>query len=307
MAQLPGLDRQLARRAITNVPAELVQPRWGWDLVRTAVSVAGAGPGTQDWLWERAERSLDAATARLLERPDVGGYLGVEFGALASLRAAKSLGKPGVLAFLSPHHQTRARWVEPELARFPEIETDVERRLRALSVERDRLRDEEARTADAIVTGSSFTTKSLVDAGVPQGRILTVPLGGPVPLDAAMLPTAAPNVQRFVFAGSVAVHKGIHHLLEAWTRLAPAQAELHVYGRCALPRDVLDRWLSRSAGTVVLHGSVPSVELHDAYRHASALVLPTLADGFGQVIADALAHGLPVTTTNAGRRSGGAR
>jgi glycosyltransferase involved in cell wall biosynthesis len=37
------------------------------------------------------------------------------------------------------------------------------------------------------------------------------------------------------------------------------------------------------------------------YLNASLLILPTLCDGFGQVISDALAHGVPVLTTeNAG-------
>lgn len=300
-AQVPALDRQLARRAITHVPGDVVTPRWGWDLVRTVANVAGAGAGAQDWLWERGERSLDRATARLLERKDTGGYLGVEFGALASLQAARRLGKPGLVSFLSPHHRTRARWVDPELSRFGGIEKRAQQRLRTLAIDRDRLRDEEAATADGIVTGSSFTTRSLVAAGVPEARIVTVPLGGPEPMSRALLPPAPGAEPTFVFAGSVAVHKGVHHLADAWIRLAPSRARLHFYGRPGLPSEVLGSWASRSGGSIVFHGSVAPSSLPEIYRHASALVLPTLADGFGQVVADALASGLPViTTANAG-------
>ena len=52
---------------------------------------------------------------------------------------------------------------------------------------------------------------------------------------------------------------------------------------------------------VSFHGSVPAPLLSDAYLNASVLVLPSLCDGFGLVVSEALAHGLPVvTTTNAG-------
>jgi glycosyltransferase involved in cell wall biosynthesis len=41
--------------------------------------------------------------------------------------------------------------------------------------------------------------------------------------------------------------------------------------------------------------------LRRAYRAASILILPTMCDGFGMVVSEALAHGLPVITTrNAG-------
>jgi glycosyltransferase involved in cell wall biosynthesis len=202
---------------------------------------------------------------------------------------------------LSPHHRTRARWVAPDLQRFGGLQTETNRRLAELSVVRDRLRDEEARLADGIITGSTFTTRSLVAAGIPEGKILTVPLGGPQPVDRAALPAEPPAVPRFIYAGSVAIHKGVPHLLEAWSRLALPHAELHVYGRMQLAQAVVERYRSRSRGTILFHGSVPAAELSAAYLHGSVLILPTLADGFGQVVADALAHGLPViTTTNAG-------
>src|SRR6185436_11275715 len=52
---------------------------------------------------------------------------------------------------------------------------------------------------------------------------------------------------------------------------------------------------------ITFHGSVAAAELSAVYRDASVLILPTLCDGFGLVVSEALAHGLPVITThNAG-------
>jgi glycosyltransferase involved in cell wall biosynthesis len=296
------VNRQLARRAIREVPSERVHPRWGWDLARTLAAMSGAGAGLQDELWERAEHSLDRYCARVLADPAVDGFLGVEFGALSALTEARRQSKVGLVAFLSPHHATRRRWLEPELDAWPQAQTPTDRKLAALSVARDARRDEEAAMADWIITGSSFTSKSLVDAGHPAAKMLTIPLGGPPPVPVSALPNRPAGVTRVVFAGSVALHKGAHHLIEAWQRLAPRGAELHFYGKVLLPQAMIEAVRRKTAGSsIAFHGLIPASDLRAAYLDASVLVLPTLADGFGQVVADALAHGLPViTTTNAG-------
>lgn len=51
---------------------------------------------------------------------------------------------------------------------------------------------------------------------------------------------------------------------------------------------------------VRLHGECDSETLEAAYRHAHALVLPSWYEGYGMVVTEALAHGLPVITTTGG-------
>jgi Glycosyltransferase len=46
------------------------------------------------------------------------------------------------------------------------------------------------------------------------------------------------------------------------------------------------------------HGAIPQSELFHRYAEADALVFPTLCDGFGMVVTEAFAHGLPVITTD---------
>lgn len=299
---LPGFSRQLARRSVADLPADRVRAHWAWEAPRVVASQLGFASRIEDWAWERGERALDAHCARMLRHSGVTAFLGVEYGALGSLKAAKTLGKTGVVAFLSPHHKTRAAWVDREFDRFPELNEASRTAIDARTPIRDARRDEEAAQASWIVTGSSFTTRSMIDAGFRAQKILTVPLGGPDPIDPSELPGNAPKTLRFVFVGPASVRKGAHYLLRAWRRVAGPGRELHFYGKVLLPQAVVDEARRAvGAGSLVFHGSVPPADLPGVYQGATALVLPTLCDGFGAVVSEALAHGLPVITTrNAG-------
>jgi glycosyltransferase involved in cell wall biosynthesis len=299
---VPALDRALAARAVPDVPRDLVYAHWGWEWPRVIAGRLPHAERLEDWLWHRAEDALDRRAAALLARPEVQAFLGVEYGALAALRTARQLDKPGVVAFLSPHPRTRAKWVDAEFDRQPDVTSPRRAALERLAPARDARRDEEAAVARWIETGSSFTTRSLIEAGIPASKVLTVPLGGPPPIDARRLPTETSGPLRVIYAGPVSVRKGAHYLLRAWRRVSGGGAELHFYGKPLLSPSLLREAQGRSNGdSIVFHGSVPPGDLVDAYLSADVLVLPTLCDGFGMVVSEALAHGLPaITTTNAG-------
>jgi glycosyltransferase involved in cell wall biosynthesis len=300
-ATLSGLDRQLGRRAVAAVPESFVESHWGWEAPRVAAAQLGMSR-LEDWAWERSELALDRACARLLQSSGPTAFLGVEHGALAALRAAKGAGKPGVVAFLSPHHRTRARWVDAESAAEPGLRDDASAAIDTMTARRDHRRDVEAETADWIVTNSSFTTRSLVDAGFSAGKMLTVPLGGPEPMPVVQLPQTPQPIVRFIYVGPLSVRKGAHYLLRAWRRVAGPGTELHFYGKALLPAAILREAMEAPGGeSITFHGSIPAADLPAVYQAASVLVLPTLCDGFGMVVSEALANGLPaITTRNAG-------
>ncbi len=299
---LPGLSRSLSGRGVPNLPEHLVRAHWGWEVPRVIASRVPRGERIEDWLWHRAEESLDRRCAKLVEQPGAEAFLGVEYGALAALESARRLGKPGVVAFLSPHHRTRAKWVDAEFDRSPNVASPGRAALERLTAARDARRDEEAQVADWIETGSSFTTRSLIEAGISATKILTVPLGGPCPIDPGRLPARAAGPLRVIYVGPVSIRKGAHYLLRAWRRIAGAGAELHFYGKALLaPEGLREAQAASHGNSVHFHGSVPQSDLPGVYLGADVLVLPTLCDGFGMVVSEALAHGLPViTTTHAG-------
>jgi glycosyltransferase involved in cell wall biosynthesis len=70
--------------------------------------------------------------------------------------------------------------------------------------------------------------------------------------------------------------------------------ELVIAGHWLLPAQMR---ATLPAGVRVL-GSLPQPQLFEEYRRASVLVFPSVCDGFGMVVTEALAHGLPVITTH---------
>lgn len=100
---------------------------------------------------------------------------------------------------------------------------------------------------------------------------------------------------RVLWAGNFSVRKGAHYLLSAWKQIASENAAtLDIYGAVLLPEKLL-RGLPAS---IRFCSTIPHVELFTQYQKADVLVFPTLCDGFGMVVTEAFAHGLPVITTN---------
>jgi glycosyltransferase involved in cell wall biosynthesis len=66
-----------------------------------------------------------------------------------------------------------------------------------------------------------------------------------------------------------------------------------VFGAIAVP----ERLLRRVPSGIEFLGSRPRPELFAAFRQSDVLIFPTLSDGFGMVVTEAFANGLPVITT----------
>jgi len=296
---IPQINSRLARRRIATIPEELISANWGWEGCRLIAKQARVGPLVEDWFWERSEHALDRKCAEIVKDRRWDAFLGIEHGALFSIQSARAAGKKTVVAFLSPHHKTREQWVDPQYDQFPELSTPATKRLMELAKARDARRDQEGRLADVVHCASKFTRDSLIAAGMDPNKIMTVALGCPPAVPREQLSSRpVPRRMRFVYSGPVSVRKAAHILLASWKLLRiDSGAELHFYGVVTIPKAVVDR----AGAGVFFHGSVGKAEMSQAYDDASVLVFPTLLDGFGMVVPEALAHGVPViATSNAG-------
>lgn len=160
-----------------------------------------------------------------------------------------------------------------------------------------------ARCADLVVFNSRATQVAWDDfaraEGVDSVRGCVVPLG----IEEAFLHPPAVSVQAqipyFVVVGTIEARKNLAFLLEVWKQwiaLDQPQARLIVVGR----RRAGQSAFALMQRGLALHASVIEVqELADAglatlLRGARALLAPSLIEGFGLPIAEALALGVPV-------------
>lgn len=142
--------------------------------------------------------------------------------------------------------------------------------------------------ADYVGVLSSFSRESFIREGIPPERIICVPPGVDTEL---FRPRPKSDGVFRILAGGLRVRKGIGYLLEAVAGLPRGNIELATTGR--LPPDALP--ILRQYDVPVRHyGPLPRRRLAELFAQSSVLVLPSIEDGFGLVILEGLASGIPV-------------
>lgn len=239
-------------------------------------------------------KSLGAAAVRLtrvLERSDV-----VE--SFIPLPPSPALERKGlVLIAFFAHRDRPARWSEylihPEHFRmekkfFPRVRT--------------------------IIVASSESRRVLVEEyGVPESKVEVVPLGvAPRFLEAVAARDAAGRAAgaaagngsppRLLYAGLMIRRKGLRALVDA----LPMVRDAGLPFRATLAGDGPEREMLRAraarlgvGGLVEFPGRVDDEDLIDLYRAADLFVFPSQKEGFGLVLVEAMACGLPVVASAA--------
>jgi len=152
-------------------------------------------------------------------------------------------------------------------------------------------KDEEARLATHVIVASTFTKSTLAQA--PHQRSVTViPYGAPPPATNEIAKGGAKL--KILFAGSLGQRKGLSYALRAVELIGERNCELTLLGRKAadgcrpLDQAVRDhRWIPSLSHERVL------LEM----RQHDVLIFPSLFEGFGLAITEAMSQGTTVITT----------
>jgi glycosyltransferase involved in cell wall biosynthesis len=155
--------------------------------------------------------------------------------------------------------------------------------------------EEEYVLADRIRVSSAWAKKSLAAHGISAAKIDVVPQ----PIDLARFRPAPRPVEnsgplRVCFVGNLDLRKGFAYLLRAARHLGNRRMEMRLVGNTG-DRDCRRLLARESQG---LRVSITPGDPLPAYHWADLLVLPSLEDGFGFVVAEAMACGLPAIVTD---------
>jgi len=162
-----------------------------------------------------------------------------------------------------------------------------------------------AQRATKVVTISETSRRDLIDLyGLAPDRVIAIPLGVAPSFSpgdpAARGSPADGRPLRLLAVGTLQPRKNLVRLLEAVHTIArDIPVVLRIIGPDGFQADVIRE---RSVGNaqVEIVGYVEDEALADAYRWADMLVYPSIYEGFGLPVIEAMACGTPVVTSTGG-------
>lgn len=150
---------------------------------------------------------------------------------------------------------------------------------------------EEYALSDWHCAASTIVRDQLVAGGIPRENVWVVPYGADQRLFFAGK-SPPPREFRIVFAGQAGLRKGIRTLLDALALAGRETWRVDFYG-AVLAEVRADLAAYRGRTPLKFHGPVSQAQLGEAFRRSSVLVLPSLEEGFGLVVPQALSCGVP--------------
>ena len=239
-------------------------------------------------------RSLDRRVSRRMtsaSKPRLTGAYAYEDGARDTFRVCREQGQKCFYDLPIGYWRVWRKLLAEEQEREPEWAVTLQGALD--SDEKLARKDEEIQLADHIFVASTFTRKTLDAAPIAPANIHIIPYGAP-PAANDVSDTRVDRPLRVLFAGALTQRKGISYLLKAIESLK-RHAELTLLG--TKPQ----RSCPALDSALRIHRWIPSLPhnevLREMQRH-DVLVFPSLFEGFGLVIVEAMSQGLPVITTS---------
>jgi starch synthase len=249
----------------------------GWD---------GYGPIYQ------ANRWLMRTMARECRRPTVTAVHSYEDCSLWQFIEAKRLGKACIYDMPTCYYPTWEK-IQADLSRQYSdwMPSDYSSAGYDARLEQKR---KEMELADLALVASRYV-ESTVREFCPHKDIARMPYGVDVEFWTPAGTYKSPEPLRFVYAGNVTVRKGMALLIEAWSKAGLRDAELTLIGSWGLAASKLRslpsgiQWLPPCS----------SQALRDRYRESHVFLFPSYSDGFGFVLLEAMACGLPAIASEA--------
>jgi alpha-maltose-1-phosphate synthase len=262
--------------------ARLATRRLGW----SAASKHETGWCSVDEVY----RDLDRHIARRIAAIDgLSAVYAYEDGAAATFRSAKRLGLRRIYDLPIGYWRAFDAICAEEQELAPAWASTL---VGTLDSPRKRARkDRELAQADQIIVASRFTAQTLTRYPGRLAPVAVIPYGAPTP-NTAGRHWSVDGPLRVLYVGSLSQRKGLSYLFQA-AHILGSGITLTVVGSRVATCPALDAALSPHQ----YHPSLPHDQVLRLMRDHDVLVFPSLFEGFGLVITEAMSQGMVVITT----------
>jgi glycosyltransferase involved in cell wall biosynthesis len=298
---LPGKVKQDLLRRSYPIPSEeirsypirelgrMIMPRMG---IKSAVKHE-TGWASVDAVYRNLDKKVAERLAHLSRNNKPDAIYAYEDGAVQSFKQAKQAGIKCIYDLPIGYWRAARELLGAERERWPDWAAtltgfkDSEAKLQR--------KDEEIRLADNIFVASSFTAKTLDYFPGQLPPVSVIPYAfPPVVKERYYADVTAARPLKLLFVGGLSQRKGIADVFTAVQSFG-SKVELTVVGskvvdNCAVLNEALTK--HRYIPSLPHEGVLKLMHEHDV------LLFPSLFEGFGLVITEAMAQGTPVITTD---------
>jgi len=276
--------RLFCKKTFPGIPTQVVPP----SKLSNGIASIPVLRRLRDWQVRFSEVHFDKYVSRRLSRASL--FQGVSGQCYWSLEAARRLGCRTIVDSITTHVDDFVEHQKRECAKFNIRPATSESMRRSTLGEYQR--------ADLIRVLSNHARSTFLERGFENVVVLRPPI------DVAEFPEAAFREPKFriSFVGLLEPWKGFHYLVDAFNRLELPDSELIFWG--APGSRPITKYISEQ------RNRNPRIQVRpvqvrncygEVYAKSSVLVHPSLTEGFGYVVAEAMASGIPVIVTrNAG-------
>jgi glycosyltransferase involved in cell wall biosynthesis len=244
-----------------------------------------------DAIYQNLDKKVASKLEYLQKKEAITAVYGYEDGALTTFSKAKELGLYCIYDLPIGYWKSARLLMKEEF----DINADWSSTLTGFNDSISKLdrKDKELALADVIFVASSFTKKTLEEYSGKLPEIKVIPYGFPdVKFKKEYEPLEGRKL-KILFIGGLSQRKGLSYLFEAVEELQD-KIELTIVGHkavadCIVLNIALERhkWIP----------SLPHDEVLSCMREHDVFVFPSLFEGFGLVITEAMSQGIPVITT----------
>lgn len=240
-------------------------------------------------------RNIDKKVASKLKGASKQGVKAVyayEDEALFSFREAKKWRIKCLYDLPIGYWRTAKHLLQQEMERWPEWGST----LPSFIDSEDKLcrKDEELHLANHIFVASRFTANTLKDFPGKLAPIEVIPYGFPAADETRKYSPNYNSPLKLLFVGGLSQRKGIADVFAVAEKLG-RHVELTVVGqRASEDCKALDTALAKHCWIP----SLPHADILKLMRESDVLLFPSLFEGFGLVITEAMSQGTPVITTD---------